>query len=149
MAYKFESKFKWHIFTDICFTFSPGSNTCTCCYLSYLTFTTSTSQEALVVKNPPTNAGDMKVTGSSPGSGRSPGGGHGHPLQYSCLQNPIDREAWQAIVCGFAKRQAQLKWLGTQCKKDEINIKYTDKLLDWWWEFGVQHNSLLFSIFLN
>ena len=46
-------------------------------------------------KNPPANAGD---TGSIPGSGRSPGGGHGTPLQYSCLENPMDRGAWQATV---------------------------------------------------
>ena len=47
-----------------------------------------------VVKNPPANAGDP---GSIPGSGRSSGGGHGNPLQYSCLENPMDREAWWAI----------------------------------------------------
>ena len=62
-----------------------------------------------MVKNPPTNAGDIKVTGSSPGLGRSPVGMHGNPLQHSCLENPIDREAWDAILCGFAKRQTQLK----------------------------------------
>ena len=43
---------------------------------------------ALVVNNPPANAGDIKDTGWVPGSGRSPGGGHGNPLQYSCLENP-------------------------------------------------------------
>ena len=48
-----------------------------------------TSQVALVVKNLPANAGDVKDTGSIPGSGRSPGGGHGNPLQRSCLENPI------------------------------------------------------------
>ena len=48
-----------------------------------------------VVNNPPTNEGD---TGSIPGSGRSPGGGHGNPLQYSCLENPMNRGAWQATV---------------------------------------------------
>ena len=54
------------------------------------------------------NAGD---TGLIPGSGRSPGGGHGNPLQYSCLENPIERGAWQAIVHGVAKSQALLKQL--------------------------------------
>ena len=53
---------------------------------------------ALVVKNPPTNAGDIRDVGSIPGSGRSPGEGHVNPLQYSCLENPIDREAWWATV---------------------------------------------------
>ena len=48
----------------------------------------------LVVKNPPANAGD---SGSIPGLGRSPGGGNGNPLQYSCLENPMDKGAWQAI----------------------------------------------------
>ena len=57
-----------------------------------------TSQVALVVKNLPANAGDIRDTGSIPGLGRSPGGGHGRPLQYSCLENPMDRGAWQATV---------------------------------------------------
>ena len=47
----------------------------------------------LVVKNPLANAGDIRDAGSSPGSGRSPGGEHGNPLQYSCLENPMDRRA--------------------------------------------------------
>ena len=46
-----------------------------------------------MVKNPPANAGDAGDEGSIPGSGRSPGGGNGNPLQYSCLENPIDRGA--------------------------------------------------------
>ena len=53
-----------------------------------------------VVKNPPANAGDI---GSIPGWGRSPGGGNGKPLQYSCLKNPVEREAWQATVHGVTK----------------------------------------------
>ena len=57
----------------------------------------------LVVKNPPANAGDIRDAGSIPESGRSPGGGHGNPLQYSCLENPMDRGAWQAIVHRVAK----------------------------------------------
>ena len=50
------------------------------------------SQVARVVKNPPVIVGDVRVAGSSPGSGRSPGGGHGNPLQCSCLENPLDEE---------------------------------------------------------
>ena len=57
-----------------------------------------TSQVALVVKNPPANAGDIIDMGSIPGSGRSPGEENGNPLQYSCLENPMDREAWQVTV---------------------------------------------------
>ena len=51
-----------------------------------------------MIKDLPANAGDMRDTGSIPGFGKSPGGGHGNPLQYSCLENPMDRGAWQAIV---------------------------------------------------
>ena len=64
------------------------------------------SRVVLVVKNPLANAGD---TGSIPGSERSPGGGHGSPLQYSCLENPMDRVVWQAIDHGVAKSWTQLK----------------------------------------
>ena len=58
-----------------------------------------------VVKNLPANTGDIKDTGSILGLGRSPGGGHGNPLQYSCLENPTDRGAWQAIVHRVTKSQ--------------------------------------------
>ena len=57
------------------------------------------------------NAGASGDIGSTSGSGRSPGGGHGKPLQYSCLQNPVDRGAWQATVHSVAKSQTQLKQL--------------------------------------
>ena len=52
----------------------------------------------LVLKKLPANAVDIRDTGSVPGSGRSPGGGRGNPLQFSCLENPIDRGTWQAAV---------------------------------------------------
>ena len=58
---------------------------------------------ALVVKNSPANAGDRGDAGSIPGSGRSPGGGHGNPLQYSCLEKSTDRGAWWAAVHGVTK----------------------------------------------
>ena len=61
----------------------------------------------LVVKNPPANAGDIRDAGLIPGLGRSPGGRHGNPLQYSCLQNPMDRGAWGATVHGDAKRRTE------------------------------------------
>ena len=54
----------------------------------------------LVVKNPPANAGDIRDMGSIPGSGSSPGEENGKPLQYSCLENPIDTGAWWATVMG-------------------------------------------------
>ena len=53
---------------------------------------------ALVVKSPPASAGDLRDSGSVPGLGRSPGGGHSNPLQNSCLENPMDRGAWRAAV---------------------------------------------------
>ena len=59
-----------------------------------------------VVKNPPANAGDVRDAGLIPGSGRPPGGGHGYPLQYSCLENPMDRAAWWATVHRVTKSQA-------------------------------------------
>ena len=58
------------------------------------------SQVVLVIKNPPANAGDIRVWGSIPGSGRSSEGGHGNPLQYSCLENPMDRGVWWTTVSG-------------------------------------------------
>ena len=58
-----------------------------------------------MVKNLPANAGDTRDTGSIPGSVRSPGGGHGNPLQYSCLENPMERGAWRATVHGVAESE--------------------------------------------
>ena len=56
-----------------------------------------------MVKNPPANAGDLRDLGAISESGRSPGAGHGNPLQYSCLGNLMDRGAWQATAYGVAK----------------------------------------------
>ena len=67
------------------------------------------SQGALVVKNPPANSGYIRDVGSIPESGRSPGGRHGNPLQYSCLENPMKRGAWQATVHGVTKSRTPLK----------------------------------------
>ena len=69
------------------------------------------SQVVLVVKNPPANAGDMRVVGLISGLGRSPGGGHGNPLQYSCLENPMDRGDWWATAHSVPKSQARLERL--------------------------------------
>ena len=60
-------------------------------------------QVVVVIKSPPASVGDVTDSGSVPGSGRSPGGGHGSPLQYSCLENPMDRGAWWATVHGVTK----------------------------------------------
>ena len=70
--------------------------------LNYLSFILSevsaASQVVLVVKNLSADAGDIRDVDLILGSGRSPGGGHGNPLHYSCLENPMDRGAWQATV---------------------------------------------------
>ena len=71
----------------------------------------------LVVKNPPANAGDLRDLGSIPGSGRTPGGEHGHPLQYSCLGIPMDRKAWRATVHSVAKSQTELKQLSMHAQR--------------------------------
>ena len=60
---------------------------------------------ALVVKISPVNAGDIRDVGSIPELGKSPGEGHGNAPQYSCLENPMDRRAWRAIVHGVLKSQ--------------------------------------------
>ena len=62
----------------------------------------------MVVKNVSASAGDAREIGLIPGSGRSPRGGHGNPLQYSCLENPMDRGAWRATVHGVSKTQTLL-----------------------------------------
>ena len=58
-----------------------------------------------MVKNPPANIGDVRYVGLTSGLGRSSGEGHGNPLQYACLENPMDRRAWWAPVHGVAKSQ--------------------------------------------
>ena len=74
------------------------------------------SQVALVVKNSPANAEDVRDMGLIPGSGRSPGGGRGNPLQSSCLENPMDKGAWWAAVHSAAKSQTRMKQLSS-CTK--------------------------------
>ena len=69
------------------------------------------SQVALVVKNPPANEGDIRDAGLTPGSGKSPGGGHRNPLPSSCLENPMDRGARWMRVHRVSKSQTQLKRL--------------------------------------
>ena len=59
-----------------------------------------------MVKNLPAKAGDVRDAGSISGSGRSPGGGNGNPLQYPCLESPVDRGAWQAAVHRVSKSQS-------------------------------------------
>ena len=67
------------------------------------------ASQVVVVKNLPANAGNVRDVGLIPVLGRSPGGGHGNPLHYSCLENPMDRGAWWATVHGVAKSWTRLK----------------------------------------
>ena len=71
------------------------------------------SQVVLVLKNLLTNAGDVRDADLIPGWGRSPGEGHGNPLQYSCLESPMNREAWQDTVHGVLNSWTRLKRLST------------------------------------
>ena len=76
----------------------------------------------LMVKNLPANARGIRDMGSIPRSGRYPGGEYGNPLQYSCLENPMDRGAWWAPVHGVTKSQTQLKQLSLIYIKVHLKI---------------------------
>ena len=76
-----------------------------------------------MVKNPPASAGDIKDKGLIPGSGRCPGGGRGNPLQYSCLENPMDRGAWGATDHRVAQRRTRLKPLSWHTHR-ELDPEY-------------------------
>ena len=79
----------------------------------YTSFYFWASLVVLVVKNLAANEGDARNSGFIPGSGRSPGEVSGNPLQYSCLENPMDRGAWQSTVHGVTESQTWLKGLST------------------------------------
>ena len=78
---------------------------------------TSMDQMVLVVKEVPAKAGDIRDVGFIPGSGRSPGGGQGNRLQYSCLENPMDRGVWRATAHGVTKSRTRLKPLSMHTSK--------------------------------
>ena len=80
-----------------------------CLLIGYTPMRKGASQVMLVVKNLPANAGDLRDAGSIPGSGRFSGGGHSNPLQYSCLENLIDRGGWRATVHSVTRSQTRLK----------------------------------------
>ena len=90
-----------------------------------------------VVKNPPANAGDSRDMGSIPRSRRSPGGGHGTPLQYSCLENPMDRGAWWATVHGVLRVGYKMShWTYTQAanfnrQRSNVCMRDPDAEEDW------------------
>ena len=91
-----------------------------------------------MVKNSPAKAGDLRDVGSFPGLRRSPGRGHGNLLQYSCLENPMDRENWQATVHGVAKSWTRLKRQCAKKKKKKKNAHACVKSqMEKWWERDV------------
>ena len=77
----------------------------------------------IVLKNPPANAGDIRDLGLTPGPRRSPGGGNGNPLQYSCLENPMDTQACLATVHSVRKYQTRLKQLSTPLYTEKASKK--------------------------
>ena len=98
-----------------------------------------TSQVVLVVKNSAVNAGDARDKCSIPGSGRSPGGGHGNPLQYSCLEHSMDRGAWWATVHGVTKRWTRLS------NSAHIHKGILQPVPTEWWEPMVHLSGLLWA----
>ena len=99
-----------------------------------------------VVENPPANEGDP---GSIPGSGRAPGEGNGYPLQYSCLENPMDRGAWWATVLAVAKSWTQVTNIFSQCVKlvhffhdfrvqGYVDLQANQSQLPHWWTFRLR-----------
>ena len=95
------------------------------------------SQVGLVVKNLPANVGDLRDVGSIPGLGRFPGSGHKNPLQYSCLENPMDRRAWRATVHRVAKSWTWLQWFSMAPHNLEII-----RVVVWWLVITLQISSL-------
>ena len=77
-----------------------------------------------VCKEPACNAGNAREMGSIPRSGRSPGGGHSNPIQYSCLENPMDWGAWQATVHGITKRGTWMKQLSEAQPGAQTQMKW-------------------------
>ena len=98
-----------------------------------------------MVKKPLANAGDIRDTGSVPELGRSPGEGHSGPLQYSCLENPMDRGAWRATVHGVAESQTGLSEFAHTLAIQAPGLVCTDR----WCVSGQVTESLKASVFLS
>ena len=109
--------------------------------------TSVVSQVVLAVKNLPANAGDVRDTGSIPGLGRSPEEGNGNPLQYSCLENPMDRGAWLAIVHRVTKSRTQLKQLSTSHLNSGFNPK--GGMIQIYLCLGISSHIILFDLYIQ
>ena len=95
-----------------------------------------------MVKNLPANARDIRDAGSIPGSGRSPGGGNGNPLKYSCLKNPMNRGAWWATVHRVKKSQTQLKQLSRHaCRVLADNCHWLNLRMTVFWKQGTNQST--------
>ena len=97
-----------------------------------------------MVKNLPAKAGDIRDAVSIPRSRRSHGGGHGNPFQYSCLENPMDRGAWQTMVQRVTKSQIQLKWPSTH-ERILLQLQVLPLDLLWWMDREQRSESFLGS----
>ena len=92
-------------------------------YYVFIKLHNRASQVVLVVKNTPTNAGNAGLT---LGSGRSPGGGHGHPLQYSCLENPMHTGEWWATVHGVTQSRPRLSTASQEhVSRDVVFVRFS------------------------
>ena len=80
-----------------------------------------------MVKNLPASVGDARNGGLIPGLGRSPGGGHGNSLQYSCLETPVDTPVWWATVHRVAKTRTRLKQLSVQAERNEMGVSSDER----------------------
>ena len=95
-----------------------------------------------MVKNPPANAGDIRDVDLNPGLGISSVGGHGNPLKYLCLKNPMDREAWDTTVNRVAQSQSQLKQLSTHAQSLEQQLIHSEAQMNVNY-FGFLKNTVL------
>ena len=119
---------------------------------AHLLNTTLGSQAALVVKNLPANAGDLRDPVSIPESGRPPGEGNGNPLQYSCLENPMDRGAWWVTVPGIAESDT-MEQLSIHILVLALNVPYSHPKETWMVDQPIQRfesrQSNVQMVFLN
>ena len=98
--------------------------------LDWITISVGGFPGELVVKNPLANARNVRDMASIPGSGRSPGGRHGNPLQYSCLEHPIDRGAWRATLHRVAKSWTRLKQLSMHAHTPLSGLLFNSMVTD-------------------
>ena len=118
----------------------------TCLHPTYMAW----ASQVLVLKNPLVNAGDRRDMDSIPESERSPGGGNGNPLQYCCLENPMDRGAWRAPVYEVAKSWTWLKRLSTHTvfmEKRTCGNSYTVSILGLWdWALNPSNSAVWLTL---